>query len=186
MPTCVWLPPTRFLSWEFIRARLCRRSALPRATQIRASAPKQAAECASCSWQPNFSRLRRPHLLRPNRRSDDAVKYLPRVFRYLRPYWALAVASVGLIFVSGLTELLNPWPLKVLVDHALGNHPPPAWLAALVGSATERHALLIVAVVSGLIIALLHNGLAVLTNYVNTRLEQRMVLDFRSDLFQHA
>jgi ABC-type multidrug transport system fused ATPase/permease subunit len=41
-------------------------------------------------------------------------------------------------------------------------------------------------VVAGLAIALLDNGLAVLSNYVQTRLEQRVVLDFRSDLFQHA
>src|SRR3954454_22988983 len=103
-----------------------------------------------------------------------AVKYFPRVLRYLRPYWPLAVFAVALIVVGGLTDLLSPWPLKVLVDHALGDHPAPPWLAALVGSATERHSLLIVAVVSGLVIALLHNGLAVISNYVNTRLEQRM------------
>lgn len=109
-----------------------------------------------------------------------------RILKYLRPYWLLAGIVVVLIVVSGLTDLLAPWPLKVLVDHALGDHPAPAWLAFLVGSATDRQSLLVVAVVSGLAVALLHNGLAVLNNYVQTRLEQRVVLDFRSDLFQHA
>src|SRR6478752_3461926 len=108
-----------------------------------------------------------------------------RVLRYLRPYGPWAAAAVFLIVIAGLTDLLTPWPLKLLVDHALGTYPPPAWLTALLGS-SNRQTLLVFGVVAGLGVALLHNGLAVLNNYVQTRLDQRMVLDFRSDLFQHA
>src|SRR5262249_53911687 len=46
--------------------------------------------------------------------------------------------------------------------------------------------LLIVVVVAGFILAFLHNALTVLDNYVNTKIDQSMVLDFRSDLFEHA
>lgn len=113
------------------------------------------------------------------------MKYLPRVAGYLRPYWLLATCVLALIVVSGLTDLLTPWPLQLLVDHALGDHPAPPWLTALIGSA-DRKSLLLVAVLSGLAVTLLHNALAVLSNYVQTRMEQRVVLDFRSDLFQHA
>jgi ABC-type multidrug transport system fused ATPase/permease subunit len=93
---------------------------------------------------------------------------------------------LALIVVSGLTDLLGPWPIKVLVDYALGDHPVPSWLVAVIGSRAERTTLLAVAVAAGLAIALLNNTLAVLNEYLQTRLEQRIVLDFRSDLFQHA
>ena len=39
---------------------------------------------------------------------------------------------------------------------------------------------------AGVAVTLLIHGLSVLDNYVNTRIDQSMVLDFRSDLFQHA
>ena len=39
---------------------------------------------------------------------------------------------------------------------------------------------------AGLLFTLLCQGLSVLDNYVNTKIDQNMVLDFRSDLFQHA
>jgi ATP-binding cassette, subfamily B, bacterial len=116
----------------------------------------------------------------------SSVKHLPRILRYLRPHWLLATPVLILIVVSGLTDLLGPWPIKVLVDYALGDHQVPSWLAAVVGSQAERTTLLAVAVAAGLAIALLNNTLAVLNEYLQTRLEQRIVLDFRSDLFQHA
>ena len=42
------------------------------------------------------------------------------------------------------------------------------------------------AVLAGLTFTLLVNGLSVAMSYLNTRLEQGIILDFRSDLFHHA
>ncbi len=51
--------------------------------------------------------------------------------RFVRPQWApLAAATVLAVVQTGL-ELAAPWPLKVAVDHAIGGHPLPSWLAAL-------------------------------------------------------
>jgi ATP-binding cassette subfamily B protein/subfamily B ATP-binding cassette protein MsbA len=103
------------------------------------------------------------------------------------PFWQLALASVLLLVGSSLVALLLPWPLKILVDNVLGNQPPPP----MIGDILERVGLdkvqfLILAVVAGVTLALLENGMVVLSNYVTTKLHQEMVLDFRSDLFQHA
>jgi ATP-binding cassette, subfamily B, bacterial len=114
------------------------------------------------------------------------VKYIPRVLRYVRPYWLLATVVCGLIVVSGLADLLVPWPLKILVDYALGGHSAPGWLEAVAGKGASRMMLVGCAVAGGLAIALLTNCLSVFNEFFQTRLEQRMVLDFRSDLFQHA
>jgi ATP-binding cassette subfamily B protein len=93
---------------------------------------------------------------------------------------------VALIVVSGLADLLVPWPMSILLDYALGSHPVPPWLAAITGKDAQRGTLVLMCVVGGLGVALLTNGLSVINEYVQTRLEQRMVLDFRSELFQHA
>jgi ABC-type multidrug transport system fused ATPase/permease subunit len=116
----------------------------------------------------------------------ESVKYFPRVLRYLRPYWRLAGVSAALIVLGGLIGLLLPWPLKVLVDNVLGTEPLPPALAGLLGPlAGHGPALLVVTVIAGFLLVVVQNALGVLDNYVNTRLDQGMVLDFRSDLFQH-
>lgn len=48
-----------------------------------------------------------------------------RVLHYLKPYRGLAVASVLIIAATAMASLLTPWPLKILVDNALGGAPPP-------------------------------------------------------------
>ena len=114
------------------------------------------------------------------------MKYFIRVFRYLRPYRALAICLVWLVVAAGLADLLAPWPLKILVDNVLGDHPLPDWLASMVGGDLGTTPLLTGVVVAGLLVTLISNGLTVLNNYVQTTLEQRIVLDLRSELFQHA
>lgn len=113
------------------------------------------------------------------------MRYIPRVLPYLRPYWRLATASVVLLVLASLFSLLTPWPLTILVDNVLGNEPLIPLLSVALGSA-DKTTLLIVVVIGGLLITFVSGGLDVLSNYVNTKLEQKIVLDFRSDLFRHA
>lgn len=110
-----------------------------------------------------------------------------RMFVYLRPYSALATVSVALVLVSAGTSLLAPWPMKILIDHVLEGHPLPPLISRVFGiPAHDRSSWLLVAVLGGLAVTLLSSSVKVLSNYVNARLEQWMVLDFRSDLFRHA
>src|SRR5262249_1625291 len=62
--------------------------------------------------------------------------------------------------------------------------PLPPFLAALLGD--DRFTWLLIIVTAGFVFAVIKHGLNVLNNYVNTKIDQSMVLDFRSDLFQHA
>jgi ABC-type multidrug transport system fused ATPase/permease subunit len=89
--------------------------------------------------------------------------------------------------LSALAALLGPWPLKVVIDHVLGHHDVSPWLRHLPGHLAEnRSNLLLFAVTAGLGIALLTNLLHVLNNYINTKIDQFITLDFRSQLFLHA
>jgi ABC-type multidrug transport system fused ATPase/permease subunit len=115
------------------------------------------------------------------------MKYARRAFRYLRPYARLAVVSVVVVFLSGVVGLLAPWPLKILVDYVFPRVPLPPSARHLLGPIASNMGLLILALVmGGLLVTLLDNAMTVLGNYVNVRIEQNMVLDFRGDLFAHA
>jgi ATP-binding cassette subfamily B protein len=115
------------------------------------------------------------------------MRYASKILYYLRPYWRLAATAAVLTVLAAGVGLLGPWPMKILIDHALGGHAAPSWLAAALGPlATDRVGLLAVAVLAGFLLTVVGNSLNVLDNYVTTRLDQRMVLDFRSDLFEHA
>jgi subfamily B ATP-binding cassette protein MsbA len=50
------------------------------------------------------------------------------VFELLRPYRGrLAIVFVAMLIEIG-TGLAAPWPLKLVIDDALGNHHLPHWL----------------------------------------------------------
>jgi ATP-binding cassette, subfamily B, bacterial len=118
-------------------------------------------------------------------RHQSYVRDFTRLFPYLRKYKGLALASVSMIGAGSLAALVAPWPLAILLDTVLGNKPLPAILGPVLGG-TGTYTLLVFAVLFGLVVTALEHGLAVVDNYVNTKLEQRIILDFRSDLFQHA
>jgi ABC-type multidrug transport system fused ATPase/permease subunit len=115
------------------------------------------------------------------------MRYLPRVLKYLKPHWRAALFSVGATVTLSLTALLDPWPLKILFDSVLSTHPLPDVLQPILGPlADDRLLLAVVVVLFGFGLTLFGNALKVVNSHVETRLTQGMVLDFRSDLFQHA
>ena len=111
-------------------------------------------------------------------------KYFAVTFPYLRKRKGLVAAMVILMLVSAVAALAEPWPLALLVNAVLGTQKPPAAVAALVG--TSRTDLLVFAVVAGFAVVLLVQVLAVLSEYVTTKLDQNVALDFRSDLYAHC
>jgi ATP-binding cassette subfamily B protein len=115
------------------------------------------------------------------------MRYFVRVLAYLRPFWKRAAVSIAITIAISLLALAAPWPLKVLFDHVISSHPLPPLLEPILGGVQDRKLLLLPLIVAaGLGITLAQNGLSVVNSYVQTSLEQGMVLNFRSDLFQHA
>jgi len=118
-------------------------------------------------------------------------KNIDRVLPYLRPHKRLAIASVLMTLFAAIVALAEPWPLAFLVDGVLdtskaghAKHAIPGWLSGLFGHSPYR--MIGIAVAAGLVLALLINGLAVLTEYVNTKLSLKMTQQFRGDLFHNA
>src|SRR5229473_1179040 len=113
--------------------------------------------------------------------------YLLRLLPYVRPYRPLAIASVILMVAASLLGLLSPWPLKILIDNVIGQAPLPVPLAQVVGDvADHRFVVLWLTVVSALTITVLGSAVNVVNSAVDTKLEQLVIVDFRSDLFRHT
>ncbi len=120
-------------------------------------------------------------------KDGTAGKDIRRSFGYLRPYKGLSALTLLVTIADALVPLLAPWPLKIMVDNVLGGHPLPPLLSGPLGPLAEnRVALLALVIAAGVLIQALGSGLTVINTYLRTRIEQGMVLDFRSDLFQHA
>jgi ATP-binding cassette subfamily B protein len=110
-----------------------------------------------------------------------------RLFPYVRAFkWIMAV-TVGLELAQSGLALLDPWPLKVLIDNGLSGRPLPAWLGRilLMPSAKPRVAIILTAVVAGLVLRLLSGVLDIGIQYVKTRINTGMNLRFAADLFNH-
>lgn len=120
------------------------------------------------------------------RRAFGIWSTLPRAFPYLRPYRRLTGASILFTFAAAAVALAEPWPLAIMVDSVLGDRPAPGVVRWIFGGDPGLYSLLVFAVVAGFLLTFFTHGVTVLADWVSAKLEQRMVLDLRSDLFDHC
>jgi hypothetical protein len=53
------------------------------------------------------------------------------ILNLLRPYRWLDAGIFGVLLIQIAMGLAAPWPLKVVLDSVVGNHPLPPWLKGL-------------------------------------------------------
>ena len=94
-------------------------------------------------------------------------------------------AITRLMVVAALAALAQPWPLAFVIDSVLGRNAPPARRHPP-GGGSSPDDLIVFAVAVSIVIVLINSIVGVINSYVNTKLDQRMALDFRSDLFAHC
>jgi ATP-binding cassette, subfamily B, bacterial len=121
------------------------------------------------------------------RKQSDLALYR-RLLLEARPFWPHIAGLFVLSLLATPLTLLNPLPLKIVVDSVLGSYELPAWLARLFPAGTQRTDLIVIAVVAGMLIAialakqLLDLAFAVLRSYTG----EKLVLAFRAKLFRHS
>jgi len=122
---------------------------------------------------------------RGKRRGGD-LRLLVRLLGRVRPYWL----HLALVFLLGLLAaplaLLAPVPLKIIVDSVLGGKPPPGQFAAIVPPGAPPSELLLLAVVLLAVIAVATQLQELAADLLRTWTGERLVLDFRSELFRHV
>ena len=110
-----------------------------------------------------------------------------KISSYVRPYTPLLGGALVQVFVLLGFELLKPWPLKIVIDNALGGQPlgfgPLLWLLPGI-PAWSADRLVGAAVAALVVIYLLSGALTVVYNAMAIWLGQRMVTDLRGRLYE--
>ena len=105
----------------------------------------------------------------------------------LRPHWkALTIAFIAVIGVS-FTDLLEPWPLKVVFDYVLGSKPVPEWISGFVNSTFghDKLAILNFAAIAVITIAVVGAISSYTEDYLTTTVGQWVMHDLRRTLYHH-
>jgi len=94
---------------------------------------------------------------------------------------ALAAVAVGVA-----TDLLEPWPIKIVLDYLLQSRPMPEWMAGVVGwIGTGNLAILNFAVAAVAAIAVVGAISSYLQDYLTTNVGQWIMHDLRRTLYHH-
>src|SRR6266581_570316 len=111
-----------------------------------------------------------------------------RLLRQARPYWLHLAVLFCIGLLASPVALLNPVPLKIVVDSVLGTRPLSPALQALLPAAIagSRGALLAAAVGLLLAVAALAQLQALANKFMQAYVGERLVLSFRTQLVQQA
>jgi ABC-type multidrug transport system fused ATPase/permease subunit len=110
------------------------------------------------------------------------------VFDLARPYRGWFVTILLAMLVEAATGLGAPWPLKMVIDYAVGHQPAPHWLARLLGPwlATDGAAVAAAAALSLVLLAVLGGVASYVDSYYTESVGQWVANDLRMRLFNHA
>ncbi|MBM3504856.1 MAG: ABC transporter ATP-binding protein [Alphaproteobacteria bacterium] len=104
-----------------------------------------------------------------------------RVLVYLAPYRRRVILALALVLAMTGFELLKPWPLKIIVDHVLGDRPAPAWLIAL----GDQSAWFLGAVLAVVAVQIVLSVIALAHNHITIAIGHDMINDLRAALYAH-
>jgi len=103
----------------------------------------------------------------------------------LKPH--VGALTIGFIAVvgEGIANLLEPWPLKIVLDSVLRSHPPHGWLNQLIQSSvgSDKLAVLKFACAAVLVIAALDAISSYTEKYFTTSVGQWVTHDLRRTLY---
>jgi subfamily B ATP-binding cassette protein MsbA len=105
----------------------------------------------------------------------------------LRPHWR--AISLALVAVLGeiAADLLEPWPLKMVIDYVLQGKQMPVWLAGAVSKLTGNDPVAVLnAAVAGVAAIAVIGGISTYSEkYLTTSVGQWVTHDLRRTLYHH-
>jgi subfamily B ATP-binding cassette protein MsbA len=110
-----------------------------------------------------------------------------RIVDLVRPHWkALSFAFIAVLGET-LTDLLDPWPIKIIVDNVLQSRKLPPWLGGIVTGlfGQDAHAILNFAVAAVAVIAVIGAVSAYFEKFLTTSVSQWVGHDLRKTLYHH-
>src|ERR1041385_6588741 len=109
-----------------------------------------------------------------------------RITDLLFPHWPSLMLAFIAVLGESITDLLEPWPLKVVFDYVFGSKRMPDWLASLVGFiGDDKFSILNFAVLAVIVIALFGAVSSYFEKYLTTSVGQWVMHDLRRVLYSH-
>jgi ATP-binding cassette, subfamily B, bacterial len=109
-----------------------------------------------------------------------------RITDLLFPHWfTLTLAFIAVVGES-VTDLLDPWPLKIVFDYVFGSKRMSGWLVGVVGwIGTDKFSILNFAILAVLLIAIFGALSSYFEKYLTTSVGQWVMHDLRRVLYSH-
>ena len=109
-----------------------------------------------------------------------------RITTLLRPHWLTLSLAFVAVLGQALTDLLEPWPLKIVFDYVFGSKHMPGWLTGAVNwIGTDKFAILNFAILAVLSIAVFGAISSYFQKYLTTSVGQWVMHDLRRLLYSH-
>ena len=105
----------------------------------------------------------------------------------LKPHVKLLTVGLAAVAGEGIADLLQPWPLKIVLDNVLQSREIHGWLNRfiLATAGTDKVAILRFAAIAVLVVALIDAVCTYTDKYVTTSVGQWVVHDLRRTLYHH-
>lgn len=110
-----------------------------------------------------------------------------RIIDLVRPHWkALSIALVAVLGET-LTDILEPWPIKIVVDNILQSKKLPGWLGGTITGlfGENQYAIVNFAVAAVALIAVVGAVSSYFERYLTTSVSQWVGHDLRRTLYHH-
>jgi ATP-binding cassette subfamily B protein len=107
--------------------------------------------------------------------------------RVFRPHWkALLIAFVA-VLIESAASLFDPWPIKIVLDYALGSRAMPEWMTGVVQKTfgEGKPAIIAFAAIATVVVAAVGAVASYTQNYLTTKVGQMVMLDLRQALYHH-
>jgi subfamily B ATP-binding cassette protein MsbA len=106
----------------------------------------------------------------------------------LRPHWRTLSIAFFAIILAGFANVLEPWPIKIVLDYVIGSKHLPPWAAEFVKITTgeSKAAILSFAAVTVVLIAFVGAAATFTEKYLTTKVGQAVMCDLRHTLYHHT
>src|SRR5438309_3272429 len=109
-----------------------------------------------------------------------------RITDLLYPHWPTLTLAFIAVIGESLTDLLEPWPLKIVFDYVFGSKAMPNWLAGIVSFiGTDKLSILNFTVLAVIAIAIVAAISSYFEKYLTTSVGQWVMHDLRRVLYGH-
>ncbi len=110
-----------------------------------------------------------------------------KISSLLRPHLKLLAIGFVAVVGEGVANLLEPWPLKVVLDNVLRSKPAQGWLNTWILSnfGHDKLGVLKFAALAVLVIAIVGAGCSYVEKFVTTTVGQWVTHDLRRTLYSH-